>query len=330
MTAKKWLGVLAGVGATLMLTSGAALAHDLKTGKMLPKKYIDRMAQQLQNVQSLGTAEETRGIFEPMFQWPPSYKKLRVCFFGGSDEVRTTIAQLANEWIIPQVGIGFDWGNGNVPRSCDPSTRLDHIRISFDQPGYWSMLGTGSLHYVRADESSMNFEGFDKLTPDQIKEEYSASIVYHEFGHALGLHHEHQSPATTCDSEFDWDYIYVKYGEPPGAWDKATVDNNMRVLMDPDALMTEYDPNSVMKYYFDAKMFKDGEKAKCYSPGVNTKISNVDFATVAYMYPAAQDQWAASYNDRRAKFKALWDKAQASGNTKGVMMNYLDAFYPAE
>ena len=330
MTANRWLGLLAGLGAALAVTSGAALAHDPNTGKMLPKKYIDRMAQSLQNVQSLGTAEETRGIFEPMFQWPPSYKKLRVCFFGGSDEVRTTIAQLANEWIIPQVGIAFDWGNGNVPRSCDPATRLDHIRISFDQPGYWSMLGTGSLHYVRTDEASMNFEGYDKLTPDQIKEEYAASTVYHEFGHALGLHHEHQSPATTCDSEFNWDYIYKRYGEPPGAWDKATVDHNMRVLLDPDALMTEYDPHSVMKYYFDAKMFTDGEKAKCYSPGVNTKISNVDFATVAYMYPAAQDQWAANYNNRRAQFKALWDKAQTSGNTKGVMMNYLDTFYPAE
>jgi hypothetical protein len=85
-----------------------------------------------------------------------------------------------------------------------------------------------------------------------------------------------------------------------------------------------------MKYYFDAKMFKDGEKAKCYSPGENHKISDVDYATVAYMYPAAPDQWASNYNNRRAQFKALWDKAQASGNTKGVMMNYLDAFYPAE
>ena len=167
------------------------------------------------------------------------------------------------------------------------------------------------------------------LTVDQIKQDRPASIVYHEFGHALGLHHEHQSPASTCDSEFDWDYIYKTFAEPPDAWDKRTVDNNMRVLWDPDALMTEYDPQSVMKYYFDAKMFKDGDKAKCYSPGSNMKISNVDYGTLIFMYPAAQDKWAANYSDRRAKFQALWDKAEKSGTTKGVMMNYLDKFYPA-
>ena len=52
--------------------------------------------------------------------------------------------------------------------------------------------------------------------------------MHHEFGHALGLHHEHQSPATTCNEEFDWDYIYKAFGEPPDGWDKQTVDNNMR------------------------------------------------------------------------------------------------------
>jgi len=329
MTAIRWFGALAGLTTALTCASGAVLAHDPTTGKFLPQKYVDRMAQQLQSIQSLGTAEETRGIFEPMFQWPPSYKKLRVCFFGGNDDVRIAVKELADAWIIKDVGISFDWGNDTVPRSCAPDTRLDHIRISFDQPGYWSALGTASLHYYRLDEATMNLQSFDQLTGDQVKQERPASIVYHEFGHALGLHHEHQSPASTCDSEFDWDYIYKKFGEPPNAWDKATVDNNMRVLWDPDALMTEYDPNSVMKYYFDAKMFKAGDKAKCYSPGENTKISPVDYGTLAYMYPAAPDKWASNYNDRRAQFKALWDKAQTSGTTKAVMMNYLDAFYPA-
>jgi hypothetical protein len=83
-----------------------------------------------------------------------------------------------------------------------------------------------------------------------------------------------------------------------------------------------------MKYYFDEKMFKAGTKAKCYSPGENSQISQVDYGTLIYMYPAAQDKWASNYNSRREQFKALWDKAQASGNTKSVSMNYLDAFYP--
>src|SRR5262249_23939982 len=130
MTAASRIGTIAFLTMALIPVSGVALAHDPVTGKFLPKKYVDRMAQQLQNIQSLGTAEETRGIFEPMFQWPPSYKKLRVCFFGGTDDVRVAVKELAEAWITEDVGIRFDWGTDAVPRSCAPDTRLDHIRIS--------------------------------------------------------------------------------------------------------------------------------------------------------------------------------------------------------
>jgi hypothetical protein len=45
----------------------------------------------------------------------------------------------------------------------------------------------------------MNFEGFDKGTPSDWE-----GTVRHEFGHALGLEHEHQHPEGGCDAEWRW------------------------------------------------------------------------------------------------------------------------------
>ena len=84
------------------------------------------------------------------------------------------------------------------------------IRIGFAEPGYWSYIGSDSLTQELIDKSlvSMNFEGFDKNPPAEPR---FTGIILHEWGHALGLHHEHQSPASGCNSEYDWPKLYAYY-----------------------------------------------------------------------------------------------------------------------
>jgi hypothetical protein len=63
------------------------------------------------------------------------------------------------------------------------------IRISFQQSGSWSAVGTDALveEYFPKTEPTMNF-GW--LKPGLAEEEY-LGVVLHEFGHALGMIHEH-------------------------------------------------------------------------------------------------------------------------------------------
>ncbi len=64
------------------------------------------------------------------------------------------------------------------------------IRVAFQQGnGSWSYLGT-VCRQIRVDQPTMNY-GW--LTPDSTDDELRR-VVLHEFGHALGLIHEHQSP----------------------------------------------------------------------------------------------------------------------------------------
>ena len=107
------------------------------------------------------------------------------------------------------------------------------IRVGFDSnDGAWSYIGTDCAMKWK----TMNLGFIDQGT------------VLHEFGHALGLIHEHQSPAS---GGFNWDKEQVTkdLSGPPNNWDDQTIEHNMFAKYDEDQLtMTEYDSKSIMHY----------------------------------------------------------------------------------
>lgn len=237
-------------------------------------------------------------VFEDLKLWRVGV--LKVSFKGGDSDLHTLIAQTASNW--SQWGnITFDFGCNETEETCRLWHEQDtsHIRVGFDQPGYWSLVGTDSTDQaiVGPGEITLNLSGFTEVLPENWK-----GIVLHEFGHALGFHHEHQTPALECD--FDWNKLYDYLGGPPNYWPKWKVDHNLRQLRSGGISFSAHDAQSIMHYSFPAWMFVQGEKSPCFT-SENTSLSEMDKEMMALAYPFDEELIAAVDAERINHLQSL-------------------------
>lgn len=108
-----------------------------------------------------------------------NYSTLRVTFLDGDSELKKRVQQYAIEW-SSYANVQFDF----------VSDANAEIRVSFNGPGRWSYIGTDARR-VPAGEATMNLGRFDKQAPAR----ELRRVVLHQFGHAIGLGHEHRVPA---------------------------------------------------------------------------------------------------------------------------------------
>jgi hypothetical protein len=325
----------------LTATSSAALAQ-VKEKKAAvpaaaaPEKFIiealpDRLARRVDSQREMllqfGLADPgktPKGVINALKIWTADYPVIRVCFVSGSRQIRTRITRIAMEWRTAVPGLPLDFGELSNPRRC-AANEVNHIRVTFRDSGYWSLVGTDSIRLAGQQEPSMNLEDFDTSPPNA--GEFQATVL-HEFGHAIGLEHEHQSPLAKCRDEFDWPRIYSWLAGPPNNWSKDIVDFNMRVLHQQGLLATKFDKQSIMLYTFPASYFKNGSSSTCYSD-INAKLSVGDKEIVATLYPESRSARIAIVNRIRehhlAMIKAL---GQAEGAKSGVLQ-LIDEVLPA-
>jgi serralysin len=148
------------------------------------------------------------------------------------------------------------------------------IRISFRYQGSWSTVGTDALT-VPNDQPTMNF-GW--LTPTTDDLEYQRAVA-HEFGHALGLIHEHQNPAGGI--QWNKPVVYRYYEGPPNNWGQQQVDLNLFQTYQANLTnFTETDPRSIMMYPIPAGFTTNGLEV-----GWNMQLSDMDKSFIAQMYP---------------------------------------------
>jgi hypothetical protein len=103
--------------------------------------------------------------------------------------------------------------------------------------------------------------------------------VVHEFGHALGCIHEHQSPKEHL--KWNKQAVYAYFSGPPNNWNKQTIDHNILLKYSPKGISaTIFDPDSIMLYMFPAELFTDHK-----GTNNNTDLSNKDKAFIGQMYP---------------------------------------------
>lgn len=233
-----------------------------------------------------------------------SGQTLRVCFYGGDSVVHELVSKTAEEW-EKHMNLDLDFGVAGNRRNCDiQQNGISQIRVGFDGNGYWSAVGTDSARRINPYMPSMNLQGFhfkyfngSNFTEDNVYEsasEIDKGVIRHEFGHAIGLLHEHQNTNLNCWNELrrdpeDPDNVYAYYRKKY-RWGRSKVERNLGLatISDPDAVSGKIDSESIMTYVIPATILSDGTDSKCYFPDRKNQISTEDAAFVSLHYPAEQ------------------------------------------
>ncbi len=200
----------------------------------------------------------TRAIAPIRSIWPNG-TVLHVRFIGGTPEQRQTVEQVAKQWE----------NYANLKLEFDESPQAQ-IRVGFVQDGRsWSYMGTDNLN-IPAHAATMNF-GWP----------LEEGTILHEFGHAIGLAHEHQNP--TGGILWNEAVVLRELAGPPNSWDPGTIRFNVLDKYQANQVRgTAFDKDSIMLYAFPARWTTNGVSTK-----ENNSISTADreFVGSKRMYP---------------------------------------------
>lgn len=95
---------------------------------------------------------------------------------------------------------------------------------------------------------SGNTTGIGTKTPTVTIYKLTQGVVLHEFGHAMGMFHEHQNPAPNNPIQWNKDQVYAYYIDRQ-QWKKNAVDDQILNRRDKaKSLFTNWDKNSIMNY----------------------------------------------------------------------------------
>ncbi|AZE93397.1 hypothetical protein C4J95_1271 [Pseudomonas orientalis] len=200
-----------------------------------------------------------RGVAAPDRLWP-QHSVLTISLLNMTKEQKDVIKHNINKW-APHTNLYFkftDRPNGDI-----------RIVAKNDTDNAWSMIGTAAKK-IPLSEPTMSI-GF-KRTPTDL-----AATIQHEFGHALGLRHEHQHPDRTLD--LNKPNIHQEY-ESQGLF---AYNADEEVIQTPPRIQVKaspYDQKSIMHYGFKASDLQSGPPIP--RP---TQISGEDEHFMQSLYP---------------------------------------------
>lgn len=230
-----------------------------------------------------GNESAQRAAFLNNVTWPDNYV-IKIGFFkepfqfeGKTEDPKYTpakakfVQETVEKYFGPLVNIKFEW---------DVDLKNSDCRIMFvPERGSWSSLGTQSTD-VPKNEPTMNLGWIDDDEDyDNIVFKGTGIVVLHEFGHLLGMIHEH----SRIDATFEWnkEVVYKQLGGPPNNWSKQDCDEQIfQAYKKSEFNGSDYDKYSMMHYFFPSNYFtKDPNLEKI------TKMSDIDKEWLSKKYP---------------------------------------------
>ena len=219
--------------------------------------------------------KKLRSAFYSSKRWPPgSLIRIKFLEIPGSDIDRKTMLYYDNNYDEDGRKIPFDPIQQTI-ENMDPISAIKlivkerfepyinlrfvfvesnqdaEIRIGFNKlKGSWSLVGTDCFY--------MQSPSID--IPDKLQKQvtlnfgwFDAGTVMHEFGHALGMIHEHQNPN---GNPIRWDLNSVyNWALRTQGWDQQTANAQIIVPYNSDLVNgSNFDPESIMLYFFPASI----------------------------------------------------------------------------
>jgi serralysin len=187
-------------------------------------------------------------------------------FIDGDPAIQRRVREAAQPWVVP--------GMANLRLDFRKDTNT-LIRISFRYSGSWSVIGTTCEQITDETQPTMNYGWLDADSSD----EEVQRVVLHEFGHALGLIHEHQNPGGKI--KWNEENVIRDLSGPPNDWSRDVIEHNMFEPYDKEETnFTQLDPDSIMMYPIPKTWTIDG-----FSVGLNSSLSQKDRQFVREQYP---------------------------------------------
>lgn len=158
-----------------------------------------------------------------------------------------------------------------------PKSANANVKITFDPSGgSWSTVGTDCL---KKSGTTLNIGWLDK------------SVIIHEFLHTMGLIHEHQNP---YGKPIQWNAKNViEDARKSQGWDKCKTAANILCKYSKNLINgSEYDPSSIMKYYFKDDWVKNQKGSL-----PNYTMSYIDIQWLYDTYPSDKTNPEKFYQD---------------------------------
>ena len=198
---------------------------------------------------------------------------VNVQFLHSSQRLQNAVREAARQW------------GSHCCIDFRETQNVGDIRVSFDQSiGHCSLVGVDSANGTIGGRFRASFN----INPGDVAsrpDSYLLSIALHEFGHAIGLQHEHQNP----NGNFQWNQSAVIATLSDQGWSNQMIQQNVftRITDRVANEITRFDPDSIMIYpWLRGTVIGPDQPPTDWNPG----ISPTDESTVRKMYGCAPSE----------------------------------------